>query len=88
MLERHEARSRPHSLLTEVLFGGRASRIHLELIRNLEIATEARVFVGAFRDPGLIEIFASARNKHRAEEMLDAIDSQIERVQDETVSMF
>ncbi len=74
------------SLLTEVLFGGRASRVHQKLVRQLEIATEARVFVGAFRDPGLVEIFASARGDHRAEQMLDAIETEIERVRDQIVT--
>lgn len=68
------------SLLAEVLFGGRASRMHQTLVRKLEIASEVRVFVGPFRDPGLMEIYASARGTHRAEELLSAIDQEIAKV--------
>jgi zinc protease len=73
------------SLLSEVLFGGRASRMHKLLVRQRELATEVRVFVGPFRDPGLFEIFASARDGHRAEEMLEAIDGELERVRNEAI---
>ncbi|MFO7181328.1 MAG: pitrilysin family protein [Pseudomonadota bacterium] len=74
------------SLLTEILFGGRASRLHQRLIRELEIASDVRAFVGPFKDPGLIEIFASAREGHRAEELLTVIDRELERVRDEPIS--
>jgi zinc protease len=74
------------SLLGEVLFGGRASRLHQRLVRELEIATEVRIFVGPFRDPGLIEIYASARGEHTAEELLEAIDAELDRVREEPIS--
>jgi zinc protease len=74
------------SLLAEVLFGGRASRMHQKLVRQLEIASEVRVFVGPFHDPGLLEIYASARGQHTAEELLAAIDEEVARVVDEPVS--
>jgi len=73
------------SLLAEVLFGGRASRMHQRLVRELEIATDVRVFVGPFRDPGLVEIYASAREGHTAEEMLEAIEQELDRVREEPV---
>jgi zinc protease len=74
------------SLLMEVLCGGRASRLHRRLVRELEIATDVRSFVGPFRDPGLLEIFASAREGHRAEELLDVIEREFVRVQQEPIS--
>ncbi len=67
-------------VLGEVLFGGRASRMHHALVREQEIASEVRVFVGPFRDPGLIEIFANARTGHTAEELLQAIDEQLDLI--------
>ncbi|MBN2195596.1 MAG: insulinase family protein [Polyangiaceae bacterium] len=73
------------SVLAEVLFGGRASRCHQTLVRDREIAIETRAFVGQFRDPGLIEIFAATRSGHTAEELLAAIDLEIERVRAEPV---
>lgn len=74
------------SMLAEVLFGGRASRLHQKLVRELEIATEVRVFVGPFRDPGLLEMYVSARGEHTAEELLGAIDDELGRVREEPVS--
>jgi zinc protease len=75
------------SLLGEVLFGGRASRMHQRLIHELELATEVRSFVGPFRDPGLTEIYASARGSHRAEELLEVIDRELERVREEPIPL-
>jgi zinc protease len=69
----------PLSLLSEVLFGGRASRVHRRLVRELEIAVDVHAFVGPFRDPGLFEVFASARDGKTAKEMLTAIDEELER---------
>jgi zinc protease len=75
------------SLLTEVLFGGRASRLHQRLIRDLEIASEVRVFVGPFKDPGLIEVFLSAREGHRAEELVAVLDQELERIKEEPIEI-
>jgi zinc protease len=74
------------AILSEVLFGGRASRLHEELVRKREIATDVRVFVGLFREPSLMEIYASARGQHTAEELLTAIETELERVKREPVS--
>jgi zinc protease len=74
------------SLLVDVLFGGRASRVHQSLVRKLEIAADVRASVGPFRDAGLFEVFASAREGHTAEELLAAIDAELERVQKEPVT--
>lgn len=76
----------PTNLLTEVLFGGRAARIYKKLVRELEIATDVRMSVGPFRDPGLIELYATAREGHTAEELLVVIDAELERVRKEPIS--
>jgi zinc protease len=76
----------PANLLTEVLFGGRAARIYKKLVRELELATDVRMSVGPFRDPGLIELYATAREGHTAEELLTVIDSELERVRQEPIS--
>ncbi len=68
------------SVLLEVLFGGRAGRCHQALVREREVAIEVRASVGQFRDPGLIEIYAAARPHRRAEEVLEALDAEIDRV--------
>lgn len=73
------------SLLSEVLFGGRASRVHRRLVRQLEIAVDVNAFVGPFRDPGLFEVFASARDGKTAKELLVAIDEEIDRARSEPI---
>jgi zinc protease len=75
------------SLLVDVLFSGRASRVHQKLVRELEIASDVRAFVGPFRDPGLVELYASAREGHTGEELLSAIDEELRRVQNEAVTL-
>ncbi|HEX3594389.1 MAG TPA: pitrilysin family protein [Polyangiaceae bacterium] len=73
------------SLLSEVLFGGRASRVHRRLVRQMEIAVDVHAFVGPFRDPGLFEVFASARDGKTAKELLVAVDEEIERARNEAI---
>jgi zinc protease len=68
------------SLLAEVLFGGRASRVHRRLVRELEIAVDVSGSVGPFRDPGLFEIYVSAREGKTAAELLTAIDAELAKV--------
>jgi zinc protease len=74
------------TLLGEVLFGGRASRVHRRLVRDLEVASEVRVFVGPFRDPGLFEVSATARTGHDADAVLAALDEELGRMHTELVS--
>jgi zinc protease len=74
------------SLLTDVLFGGRASRMHQNLVRRREIAADVRGSVGPFRDPGLFEIYASARDGHTAEELLEAIDQELTLAREQPVT--
>ncbi len=73
-------------LLAEVLLGGRASRLHSRLVRDLEWAAEARIFLGPFRDRGLLEVFVSARGEHRAEDLLGEIDAQIDSLRQQPVT--
>ena len=65
------------SLLVDVLFGGRASRVHQRLVRQKELAADVRASVGPFRDPGLFEVYASARDGHTAEELLAELDAEL-----------
>jgi zinc protease len=67
------------SLLSEVLFGGRASRVYRRLVRELEVAVDVHAFVGPFHDPGLFEIYASAREGRKAAELLRLLDEELER---------
>ncbi len=74
------------SLHSEVLFGGRASRMHQRLVRELELCSEVRAFVGPFHDPGLFEIYLAAREGHSAEELLSALDAELQKVVDAPVT--
>ena len=70
----------PLTVLCEVLFSGRSSRAHRTLVQQDEIATELRGWVSTFRDPGLFEIYATARPGRTSAELLVALDREIARV--------
>lgn len=70
----------PLAILNEALFGGRASRAHRKLVQEMEIATDVRGWVGAFRDPSLWDIALTARGERKGEELLTAIDAIFEEV--------
>jgi zinc protease len=74
------------SLLSEVLFGGRASRVYRKLVRELEIAVDVSGSVGPFHDPGLFEIYASAREGKNSLELLGALDGELDRVCESVVT--
>src|SRR5260221_10659690 len=58
------------SILNEVLFGGRASRIYRELVTSREVCTEVRGWVSTFRDTGLYEMYFTARPGIASADML------------------
>lgn len=74
------------TVLNEILFGGRASRVHRSLVFEKELASEIRGWVATFRDPGLYELYATARDKHTTAELQDALDVELARVRDEIVT--
>jgi zinc protease len=76
----------PLVALCEILFGGRASRIHRKLVHEMEIASEVRGWVGTFRDPGLFDIGLVAREGTTADDLLAAFDAELERVIEEPVT--
>jgi len=70
----------PLSVLTEVLFGGRSSRLLKVLVRDLELASDVRASLSPLADPGLFEIFVSAREGVSAEQLLEVVDAELDRV--------
>lgn len=64
-------------VLSEVLSGGRASRLYKKLVRELELASEVRVFVTPFADPGLVEFYASGREDVTAEQLLEVLEQEL-----------
>lgn len=72
-------------VLNEILFGGRASRIYRDLVTAREACTEVRGWVSTFRDPGLYELYFTARPGTSSSLILEALDAQLERVRTELV---
>jgi zinc protease len=74
------------TVLSEVLFGGRASRLYRMLVVEREIATDLRGWVSTFRDPGLFECWATARGEHTTRELQAVMDEAFEQVRSQVVS--
>jgi zinc protease len=74
------------TVLNEVLFGGKSSRLYRALIGEGELAGEARGSIAPSKDPGLYEIWVSLREGHRAEEALVVIDQALSAVLCESVA--
>lgn len=75
------------TILSEILFSGRSSRCHRALVQEQEIATEVRAWVSTFKDPGLFEIYATARPGHTAQELLAALDREFEKILEKPVEV-
>ncbi|MFW5740267.1 MAG: M16 family metallopeptidase, partial [Myxococcota bacterium] len=76
----------PLALLSDILFGGRASRAHQSMVQRQEVASDVRGWIGPFHHPGLIELQATARQGHTTGELLDALDAELERVREAPVA--
>ncbi len=74
------------TVLSEVLFGGRASRLYRSLIVQREIATDLRGWVSTFRDPGLFECYATARGAHTTQQLQAVVDEALAQVRSDVVS--
>lgn len=73
------------SVLNDLLFGGRSSRLVKELVLDDELATTCWGFVTPFADPGLYEVWVSLREGRRAEEAEARVWAAFERVRREGV---
>ena len=74
------------TVLNEVLFGGRASRLHRALVIDKELASDLRGWVSTFRDPGLYEMYATARPGHTVVEIEAVLDAELAKVRSEPPS--
>ncbi len=74
------------TVLSEVLFGGRASRLYRSLIVHREIATDLRGWVSSFRDPVLFECYATARGAGTTQQLQAVIDAALAQVRTDVVS--
>jgi zinc protease len=68
-----------------VLASGRSARLHVDLVREREIASEVRMSVAPFREASLVDAWVSLREGHTAEQALKAIDLQLARLAKEEV---
>jgi zinc protease len=73
------------TLLSEVLFGGRGSRLYRSLVVERELAIDVRGWVSTFRDPGLFECWITAREGRTASEILPVLDEAMSRVRADVV---
>lgn len=81
-----DAEHAPLSVLSEVLFGGRASRVYRALVLDAELTSDVRGWVSTFRDPGLFELHATARPGVAADAVLKILDRELERVRTDVVT--
>lgn len=73
------------TVLTHVLASGRSARLHVDLVREREIASEVRMSLAPFREASLVDAWVSLREGHTAVDALRAIDLQLARLAKEAV---
>jgi len=74
------------TLLNEVLFGGRASRLYRALVIEKEICSELRAAVPQSRDPGLYEVYATARTGKTTADIQGVLDAELARARADVVT--
>jgi zinc protease len=75
------------TVLNEVLFGGRSSRIYRALVKAKEIATDIRGWVGTFVDPALYEMYVTARAEHTCDELEAALFGELDKVRNAEITI-
>ena len=68
--------------LSDVLAGGRSSRLYKRLVYDLQIATDVVAFQDGGRIDGKFEIYATARPGHDLSEIQRVIDEELQRMAD------
>jgi zinc protease len=76
----------PLTLLNEVLFGGRASRLYRALVIETEIASEVRGWVSAFAQPGLYETYVTAREGKTTRDLETVLARELTRAREALVT--
>jgi zinc protease len=74
------------SLASELLFGGRSSRLFARLVRDEELATDLHGSLAPFADAGLYEIWVSLRTGHALTDALRVVDEELRRLCEKRVS--
>ena len=73
-------------VLSEILFGGRGSRMHRRLVEDRELASEVDAYAGFFQEPCLWEMQAVARDDAELEALAEAFDAVIDEVRSAPVT--
>jgi zinc protease len=73
------------TVLSEILLGGRSSRVQQRLVHELELCNEARGGIAPFAQPGLFDVWLSMREGKSAAKGLSAFEAEVRRVQREHV---
>ena len=74
------------TVLQEILFGGRAAAGHRAMVIDQELASDVRGWTSTFRDPGLFEVFVTARAGKTKDDLLPVLDREMGRLRDELVT--
>ena len=69
-----------HVLTSELLFGGRSTRLHRSFCIDREIALSVRGSLSPFVEPGLFEIWIFVRHGCRRQEALTLLDEELDRL--------
>ncbi len=75
----------PLMVLSEILLGGRSSRVNQRLVHELELCNEARGGMAPFAQAGLFEVWLSMREGKRASSGLAALEAELTRVKRDPV---
>lgn len=65
---------------SEILFGGRSSRLHRLFCVEREVALSVRGSLAPFVDPGLFEMWISVHRRKRRQDALALLDTELERL--------
>ena len=74
------------TLISDLLFGGRGSRLFRELVREKELVSDLSGSVAPFCEPGLFELWFSLRVGVKPSAVRGRVDAAIKRLQREAVS--
>ncbi|CAN5213858.1 pitrilysin family protein [soil metagenome] len=76
----------PLSVLSEILFGGRGSRLYKAMLVDKELVSDFRGWVSTFSEPGLYEMYFTARETIKTDAILEVLELELERVRRDVVT--
>jgi zinc protease len=76
----------PSDLLSDIMASGKSARIYQTLVRQLQLCTEADVYITGTIDPGLIIVEAKPSNGHTLKEIETAVWDLLDELITEKIS--